>query len=529
MDTTLLKIEHINGSREMVKKKPLGLFKDTAIFGLLTATALAVSTFTAGAQENCVNIAGTDEIKQTQTMDPAFLWGPDDAMHIWSVYEPLVELGEKFDTHPRLAESWESNADANVWTFHLRQGVKFHDGSDFTAKDARYSIMRLIDPKVASPAAPALSFLEGGEVVAVDDHTLQIRTKAPVVEMPIMLATKFVLMVKDGTPTETLAKTGNGTGAFMAPGFQRAGEVRMLVRNPNYWDKGLPKSDCLRITTKPDPLAMTASLLSGEIDYAPTINASSARSLKDAANVELLTSSQGTFLAMAMWTDTPPFDDVRIRKALKLVADRQAIVNAALLGFGFPANDHNVPTFFASSVSKTAAQQNIEEARKLLAEAGHVDDLQVDLFVAEIMPGLTQMATLYAQMASQAGITINLVTMPAASYWDDVWNKRPFYVTSWGLRSTADGLAVAHRSTAAWNETRWKRKDYDDLLDKAAATLDEEARFQFYRQAQQMLQDEGGTIIPVLASDIPVISKNCSGVKLYNTQQPDFRSLECKR
>lgn len=503
--------------------------KRTAIIGVLTATALVASAFTAGAAEKCVNIAGTDEIKPTQTMDPAFLWGPDDAMHIWSVYEPLVELDDKFEPHPRLAVSWEANADATVWTFHLRKGVKFHDGSDFTAKDARYSIMRLIDPKVASPAAPALSFLEGSEITAVDDHTLQIKTKASVVEMPIMLATKFGLMIKDGSTSEVLAKTENGTGAFLAPTFERAGEVRMLVRNPNYWDKSLPKSDCLRITTKPDPLAMTASLMSGEIDYAPTINASSARSLKDATNVELLKSQQGTFLAMAMWTDTPPFNDVRVRKAFKLVADRQAIVNAALLGFGFPANDHNVPTFFPASVSKTAVQPDIEQARKLLSDAGYNDDLQVDLFVSEIQPGLTQVATLYAQMAAQAGITVNLITMPQGTYWDEVWNKRPFYVTSWGLRSTADGLAVAHRSTAAWNETRWQRKDYDALLDKAAATTDQEARYQIYRQAQQMLQDEGGTIIPVMSSDIPVVSKNCTGVKLYNAQQPDYRYLECKR
>ncbi len=513
----------------MISKNAAKLVRAPAILGLLAATCLTVSAAAAGAQQNCVNIAGTDDIKETQTMDPAFLWGEDDALHIWSVYEPLVHLDENFEAQPRLATSWDSNEDATIWTFHLREGVKFHDGSDFTARDARYSIMRLIDPAVASPAAPALSFLQGGEITAVDDHTLRIRTTKPVAEMPVMMATKFGLMVKDGTPSDVLAKTANGTGAFMAPDYKRAGEVRMLVRNPNYWDKSLPKSDCLRITTKPDPLAMTAALMSGEVDYAPNINASTARSLTGAENLRFLTSKQGSFLAMAMWTDTPPFDDVRVRKALKLVADRQAIVNAALLGFGFPKNDHNVPTSFPSSMSDTAVQQDIEKARALLLEAGYDNTLEVDLFVSEIKPGLTQMATLYAQMAAQAGITINLVTMPASSYWDEVWNKRPFYVTSWGLRSTADGLAVAHRSTAAWNETRWHRPDYDALLDKAAATVDQKQRYEIYRAAQRLLEEEGGTIIPVLASDIPVLNKKCDGAKLYNIQQPDFRTLECKR
>ncbi len=513
----------------MISKNAAKLVRAPAILGLLAATCLTVSAAAAGAQQNCVNIAGTDDIKETQTMDPAFLWGEDDALHIWSVYEPLVHLDENFEAQPRLATSWDSNEDATIWTFHLREGVKFHDGSDFTARDARYSIMRLIDPAVASPAAPALSFLQGGEITAVDDHTLRIRTTKPVAEMPVMMATKFGLMVKDGTPSDVLAKTANGTGAFMAPDYKRAGEVRMLVRNPHYWDKSLPKSDCLRITTKPDPLAMTAALMSGEVDYAPNINASTARSLTGAENLQFLTSKQGSFLAMAMWTDTPPFDDVRVRKALKLVADRQAIVNAALLGFCFPENDHNVPTSFPSSMSDTAVQQDIEKARALLLEAGYDNTLEVDLFVSEIKPGLTQMATLYAQMAAQAGVTINLVTMPASSYWDEVWNKRPFYVTSWGLRSTADGLAVAHRSTAAWNETRWHRPDYDALLDKAAATVDQKQRYEVYRAAQRLLEEEGGTIIPVLASDIPVLNKKCDGAKLYNIQQPDFRTLECKR
>lgn len=504
-------------------KRTMSVLAAGAAMGLMTLSS------TAFAQENCVNIAGTNDIKETQTMDPGFLWDDDDAMHIWAVYEPLVALDEKLQPHPRLAVSWEANADATDWTFHLREGVKFHDGSPFTAKDARYSLTRLIDPKVASPAAPALSFLKDGEINVVDDHTLQIKVKSPTAEMPVMLATKFILMVKDGTPSDVLATTANGTGAFKAPDYKRAAQVRTLVRNPDYWDKDLPKSDCLRIVTKPDPLAMTASLISGEIDYAPNVNASSARTLKTAENVDLLTSQTGTFLAMSMWIDTPPFNDVRVRTALKLVVNRQAIADAALLGFGFPANDHNIPPFFPTSVSQTAMQQNIDEARKLLSEAGYNDDLEIDLFVAEIKPGLTQMATLYAQMAAEAGVTVNLITMPTSSYWDEVWNKRPFYVTTWGLRSTADALAVANRSTAAWNETRWLRPDYDAILDKASATLDEKSRFDEYRKAQQLLQDEGGTITPVLASDIPVLSKKCTGAKLYILQQPDYRYLECSR
>lgn len=499
-----------------------------AAAGCCASVAFSLAAATGAlAQERCVQMAGTDDIKETQTMDPAFLWGEDDAMHIWAVYEPLVYLDEKFEPHPRLATGWEANEDATIWTFYLREGVKFHDGSEFTAEDARYSIMRLIDPEVASPGAPALSFLNGGEIVAKDKYTLEIHTASPVVELPIMLSTKFTLMIKDGATSAQLASKENGTGAFMAPDYVRAGEVRHLVKFADYWDPDLPKAECITITTKPDPLAMAAAFASGEIDYAPNVNGSTARSLQNADNVEVLQSNVGSFLGFAMWTDTPPFDDVRVRQALKLIANREVMVNAALFGFGIPTNDHNVPPFFPTSVSDTAIQPDLEKARALLSEAGYNNDLEIDLFTAEIKPGLNQLASLFAQMASQVGVTVNVVTMPQASYWDEVWNKRPFFVTSWGLRSTADGLAVAHRSTAAWNETRWMRPDFDALLDQAAATVDQEARFDLYRQAQQLLQDEGGSLLPVMAADTAVLNKNCSGAVLANIQQPDFRFLEC--
>ncbi|UXX81538.1 ABC transporter substrate-binding protein [Roseovarius pelagicus] len=496
---------------------------------VLGAAGLTMTTGYAAAQEGCVEISGTDPIKETQTMDPAFLWGDDDAMHIWSVYEPLIHLDETFQPMPRLAESWEANADATQWTFHLRKGVKFHDGSAFAAKDAVYSINRLTDPNVASPAAPAMSFMEGAVVEAVDDHTLSITTQSPVVELPVLLSSKFALMVKDGTPSTELAQTANGTGAFMAPDYVRAADVRKLVANPDYWDPELPKSDCLLITVKTDPLAMTAGLLSNEVDYAPVIDGSTARSLQKADNVELLASKQGSFLTFAMWTQTPPFDDVRVRQALKLVIDRQVMVNAALLGFGVATNDHNIPPFFPTAAHSTVPEQDIERARELLKEAGYEDDLEIDLFSSEIQPGLTKMSTLFAQMASQAGVKVNVVTMPSSSFWDEVWNKRPFYTSSWGLRSTADGLSVAHRSDAGWNETQWQREDYDALLDKAAQTVDPKERTELYRQAQIMLEEEGGTINPVMATAVAAVSKDCGGVRLYATQTPDFRYLYCDR
>src|SRR3546814_18682742 len=110
---------------------------------------------------------------------------------------------------------------------------------------------------------------------------------------------------------------------------------------------------------------------------------------------------------------------------------------------------------------------------KLLAEAGYPDGIDIDLFTAEGIPGMVKFSEVFQQMATPAGIRINLINNPADSYWDQIWLKRPFYASGWSIRPPAEGLAVAYTKDAQWNETHWQRDDYDDLLNRARTELDD--------------------------------------------------------
>jgi peptide/nickel transport system substrate-binding protein len=171
----------------------------------------------------------------------------------------------------------------------------------------------------------------------------------------------------------------------------------------------------------------------------------------------------------------------------------------------------------------------VEKAKQLLAEAGHGDGLSFDLYTAEGVPGMVKAAQVYAQMAQAAGINANVIVTPADSFWDDTWLKQSLVTSAWSRRPPATGLAVAYTQNAKWKETHWERPDYDALLTQANQTIDEGERNALYQQAQQLLAEEGGVIIPMFVHQVLALRNGCSGyqphVQNFNL---NFESLTCE-
>lgn len=508
--------------------KSFGLRASTSSAVMALTVALAPLTAHAAGDADCVNLAGSEAISQKQTMDPGFIVSQDDQYNVWSIYEPLIDTTPTFELQPRLATSWEPNADGTVWTFHLREGVKFHDGTDFDANDVVYTFRRLMDKNVGSPAASILSFLTPEGVEAVDAHTVKFTVAKPVVDLPTAISSKFSGIVAENTTSEDLAAKGNGTGAFMVEQFTRGGPVRIFRRNPNYWDPSLPKAACLKITSIPEPVSMSAALLSGKIDFAPVVDSTTAASLTGNADVKIYQSKGGVFHTLSMFVDVPPFDDVRVREAMKLVVDRQAIVDTVLLGYGGVANDNPVLPISSAAFTTDMMKRDVAKAKDLLAQAGHPDGIDIDLYTADVIPGATRLAATYEQMAAEAGIRVRVIATPADSFWDDVWMKKSFITSNWGLRPPGPALNIAYRSTAAWNETHWKNEKFDALLDKAAITVDDNERAGVYKEAQKLLAEEGGVVGPVYAVQLSALNSKCGGFRQALDSQPDFREIACE-
>ena len=209
-----------------------------------------------------------------------------------------------------------------------------------------------------------------------------------------------------------------------------------------------------------------------------------------------------------MMVDTPPFDDVRLRQTLKLVQDRQAIVDLALLGYGVPMNDNPIRPTSPNAYRSDPIPQDIEMAKTLLVEAGYPDSVTLDLYTGatDLYPGLNAMVQAYKEMASAAGVNINIVTSPSASYYDEISQVKPFGASYWFYRPPALVFPF-YLTSSSWPETHWYRDDFDALIAKAFATVDPEARRGLYKDAQRMLAEEGGLMTPAFSAVVAAVRK----------------------
>jgi peptide/nickel transport system substrate-binding protein len=506
-------------------KRPLSIVAVAVL-----AVAGDAARATAAPDDNCVKILGYESSGEKQSMDPANLYSSDDAYHIFAIYNRLVDLDEDLRPVPALAESWESSADGRTWTFHLREGVTFHDGSAFDAADVVFTFKRLFDPKLPTGAKQALAFLEPEGIGAVDAMTVTFTAKAPTAELPTLLANRYTNIVAEGAKTEELRLHGNGTGPFVQEEFAPGGPMRLLKRNAHYWKPDRPKAECLRITVAPEPVAAVSSLRSGDADLVLNVDPSVVYALKDDAKIQLFETPASNSMTLSMWTDTPPFDDSRVRQAMKLVVDRKAMVDAVLLGYGEPAADNPVPVGSPASFVKEAPAADIARAKQLLAEAGHPSGLRLDIFTADGVPGMVRMAEVYARMAAEAGIQVTVNVTPADSYWDDVWMKKPLVTSSWSMRPPVEALSYPFRSASDVNETHWKHEEYDQLLATANASVDADERLKIYQAAGKLLAEDGGVIIPMFVHQVLALRKGCSGYKARAQNFVfDFEQLTCAK
>jgi peptide/nickel transport system substrate-binding protein len=478
----------------------------------------------------CIKIGLSMASGEANSLDTINVPASEQAVILNQVYEQLMELDSDFVVHPQLAESWESNEDATVWTFHLRPGVKFSDGKELTADDIVYTYKRLLDPAVGSEAAATLAFLDPEKITAPDKLTVQFATENPVPELPVLITTKNTWVVQDGSTSESLKLNGVGTGPFIPVDFEPVQQPHKFVKNPNYWQAGLPKAECVEFYVIQEPTTRIAAIQSGEVDLVELVDFTTVPMLENDPNVTLLETKASQSLTLSCFSDTPPFDDLKVRQALKKLVDRQAMLDTALLGHGDIGDDNPVPPGSPYAWRSEVPPRDVEGAKQLLAEAGYGPDnpLKLEFYTADAIPGMMAIAELFKEQAAEAGVEVNIITGPPAEYWDNVWMKMPFAGSSWLMRHPGEGLAIAYRSNSEYNETHWFRDDYDALLDKANTTADAETRTQLYKQAEQMITEEGCVIIPIFMHMIAAMSNNCQGYERHvRVDRFDLRNTTC--
>jgi peptide/nickel transport system substrate-binding protein len=422
------------------------------------------------------------------------------------IAEALVWVGKDGLPKPQLLKSWDVNQDATEWTFYLQEGVTFNNGKAFGADDVIWNIKHWLDPATGASAAANLSMLTPDGIEKVDELTIKFHLNKPNANFLYAFYDYPTMIAPDGgwkdfysgKPADAI-----GTGPFMLESFT-PDERMVLVRNPNYWQKGvdglpLPYVDKLIVTANWDDAARLSALLGDQVDIVTPGEGIIQELEKNPDKINIKTAAPWV-APIVMRVDQKPFDDVRVRQALKLVQDRvqikELVQPKGLLGY-----DHWIESNDASYCPDTDVSglpQDIEKAKALLAEAGYPNGLTLDLAVPD-GDFRTEYAQVYKEQAALAGITININIQPSSAFWDQ-WQQWPFSVTGWNNRVPATAnISLALRCGAAWTESYYCNPKLDTLLDQADATTDVTAREQLYCQIQTIMQEDGPYLIPFWA------------------------------
>jgi peptide/nickel transport system substrate-binding protein len=293
-----------------------------------------------------------------------------------------------------------------------------------------------------------------------------------------------------------------------------AGERSLCRRNPNYWEEGKPYVDEWEDISIDDDSARLNALLGGEIDMMSQLPFAQAKAQQDQEQIQVIDAPSPALQVFIMAVDLEPFQDVRVRQAFRLIADRQALIDRALFGFGTIGNDlagKGLP-YFADDLPPR--EQDLEQARSLLQQAGK-ENLSVTLHTSKIVPGFVEAATLFAEQAKGAGVNVTLKQEPANAYFDTslLYTKLNFAQSFWTFSSIPLWYEQALLSDAVWNETHWRDKEFDAMIREAQAATDEDTAERLWHEIQEIQYEQGGYIVWANQNIVDGAATNVRGVE----------------
>ncbi|MDG2481383.1 MAG: ABC transporter substrate-binding protein [Alphaproteobacteria bacterium] len=492
--TTLEDLKHSALSGRINRRN---FIKESAALGLTVAAASTLADSVALAAEP--NSGGNyrvalDDGNTTDSFDPATYEGSFQIGQARVCGNYLTEITSDNVAGPDLAESWEASPDASSWTFKLRQGVEFHNGKTLSANDVVASLNHHRGPDSTSGGSALLDNVI--DIVAVDANTVRIDLTSGSADMPYVM-TDYHMLILPADGEGNLDTSGIGTGGYVMESFE-PGIGSYFHRNPNYFKEGKANFDSVEYHAVADANARESGLVSGEFESIISVDTKTVDFLAQNPGVRVDEVASGAHATLAMHVDIAPYDDNNVRMALKYAMDRQSAVDVVLRGHGTIGNDHPVaPTMPYYDADQTQRMYDPDKAMWHLKQAG-LDSLSVPFSTSDVpFPGGVDFSVLYQEKAKAANIDLDVVRESADGYWSNVWLVQPFSLVAWGARPTPDMiLSLAYAGGAAWNETHLDNARLNTILVEARAELDDAKRGEMYAEAQMIVSDEGGTIVP---------------------------------
>ena len=399
-----------------------------------------------------------------------------------------------------MAKSYTVSKDGKEYTFTLHPGIKFHDGKPCTAEDVKFSMDRILDPKTA---APYRMYYEGIESVQVVDP-LKVKIKLKKYDsMFLFNMARGDAVIVPRQAVDKLKSQPIGTGPFKLAEWKR-GDSIVMVRNPDYYLKGLPYLDKVVFKFIPDPSSQLAALKAGDVDViAYDMAPENVAALEKDARFKVLKGHTTTDVIMAMNNSKKPFSDAKVRQAITLAIDRKAVIQGAMSGYGTPIGSHMDPTNPYYVDLSGLYPYNPEKAKQLLAEAGYAKGFEAVLKLPEPYAYARRSGEVIADQLSKVGIKLTLEVIQMGQWVDRVFKNADYDLTVMGHAEPFD-IEIYGKANYYF---RYNNPKFQEMLKKAEEEMNEQTRKKIYADLQKLIADDFVNVYLFVNPALPAMKK----------------------
>ena len=446
-------------------------------------------------------------------------------------------------THPYLLKNWEASEDLKTWTLNLRQGIKHNNGDEFAADDVVFTLNQWLNKDVGSSLLGMVgAYLDPTGIEKVSDHQVKLHLTRPEIAIPEHFFHYPAMVLNHRTFEGDFIKVPHGTGPYTLEVYQE-GERCVVKRRDDYWqmgkdDKSLPYMDAMEFIDMGTEIApRVAALQAGEIDMLDLADVGATESyqtLKDDPNINVLPSPTGQTRVLRMRVDMKPWDDNRVRMALKLCQHREKILALSYFNQGLQGQDVHVYPKHPEYCAKPIPPYDPERAKQLLADAGYPNGLEVNLAVGTDWKDVVRYAEILKEDATPAGFKINIQTMPTSQYWEK-WTEVDLGITPWTHRPLGTMvlnlayIADAEGKPVSWNESRWVDEEFSKLLEQANGTLDVEERRKLFCKLEDIQMSRGSIGIAYWRNVWMIANKRVQDMKAHPNMYMLFNDVWLKQ
>lgn len=440
---------------------------------------------------------------------------------LFNIFEGLVKPDENGNLMNAVADGYTISEDGLVYTFTLRDNVKFHNGNTVTVEDVKYSLERVSGLLDGTPLISTMSTIQSVDII--DDKTVQVTVGSANTE----LIYSFTAAIIPRGSGEDAAADPIGTGPFSFVSYTPQ-EGIVVAKNSDYWQEGLPYLDEVKFKIVNSPDTALLDLQGGSIDIYPYLTDSQANELKD--SFQILSAPSDVVQALFLNNAVEPLNDMRVRQAICYALDKDSINDFVAGGNGTLVSSAMLPTlkdYYVDLNDMYGTGANIEEAKKLLAQAGYPDGVDLEIMVPSNYEFHMQTAEVVVEQLKAAGINATINAVEWSTWLDQCYNGRQYQATICGITSdmTPGYLLNRFQTDSKKNFINFANKDYDAVYQQAFSSLDLSEKAEYYKQLQKILAEDAGTAFIQVPPITIAMDKELAGYKFYPVYVQDMSTV----